>query len=198
MRRTLITAFGLAATINLASGHATSVQAASDVVDVRGVARGGETLKRNVVVWVDAPGSAPPGPKPVLDQRNIDFYPRVLAVQGGSVVEFPNHDRVLHNVFSLHNGKRFDLGMYPTGTVRHVTFDRPGLSRVLCNIHPHMAAYIMAVASPFFAVSGEDGRFTIRGVPRGTYTYHTWCPGGSETTGSATIGPDTVLEVQCR
>ena len=60
----------------------------------------------------------------------------------GTTVDFPNNDRVFHNVFSFRDGKRFDLGMYPIGTLRRVTFDKPGLSRLFCNIHPNMAAYV--------------------------------------------------------
>lgn len=164
--------------------------------DVPGIARVGGKAEANVVVWIDAPN--PPkktGPTPVLDQRNLDFYPHVLAVRVGTVVEFPNHDRVFHNVFSFHHGKQFDLGLYPTGTVKHITLDKPGLSRVFCNIHPHMAAYIMVVDSPYFAVSDERGAFTIRGLAPGTYTYHAWRPGGTEMTGSAAIDPSTPLEI---
>ena len=61
---------------------------------------------------------------------------------GRDAVEMPNSDRVFHNVFSFHDGKRFDLGLYPVGTARLVTFDRPGVSRIFCNIHPNMAAYV--------------------------------------------------------
>ena len=127
----------------------------------------------------------------MLDQRNLTFSPHVLAVRVGTTVEFPNRDRVFHNVFSFHDGKRFDLGMYPVGTVRHVTFGKPGLSRIFCNIHPNMAAYVMAVDSGYFAVSDASGRFVIAAVPPGTYTYHAWRPGGATLTGSAIVDGDT-------
>jgi plastocyanin len=189
MRHALIALLCLAGTV-----HAIG----PDVRDVHGTARVGGKPAANVVLWFDAP-QAPRelGTMPVLDQRNMDFCPRVLAVRVGTVVEFPNHDRVFHNVFSFHNGKKFDLGLYPTGTVKHITFDKPGISRVQCNIHPQMAAYIMAVDSPYFAVSDKDGNFTIRGLPAGTHKYHVWRPGGTETTGSASIDPSTPLEIPC-
>ena len=76
----------------------------------------------------------------------------------------PNSDRVFHNVFSFHDGKRFDLGLYPVGTRQLVTFDAPGVSRIFCNIHPNMAAYVVAVDSAFFAVTDAEGRFAIAGV----------------------------------
>ncbi len=93
----------------------------------------------------------------VLDQRNLSFTPHVLAVQVGTTVKFPNDDRVFHNVFSFHDGHKFDLGLYPVGAVKQVPFDRPGLSRIFCNIHPKMAAYVMVVDTPYFAVSDQAG-----------------------------------------
>jgi plastocyanin len=196
MRRIFITALCFTAVVNW-PGFWSSAVAKASTSDIRGIARVGDKPERNVVVWVDAPGvSREIDSKPMLDQRNFSFYPHVLAVQVGSTVEFPNHDRSFHNVFSFHNGKRFDLGIYPTGTVRRITFDKPGVSMVFCNIHPQMAAYIMAVDSPYFAVSDETGAFTIRGVPSGTLTYHAWRPGGSVITGSATTNAETSLEVR--
>ena len=142
-----------------------------------------------VIVWLDAPGAPrfAQTKRVTLDQRSLSFNPRVLAVRVGTSVDFPNSDKVFHNVFSFRDGKKFDLGMYPAGTSRPIVFDRPGLSRVFCNIHPHMAAYVMAVDSPYFAVTDEQGAFTIPSVPAGTYTYHAWRPGGETLTDSVTV-----------
>ena len=164
--------------------------------DIHGIALVGNRPQANVVVWIDAQSASPIESNAVLEQRNLDFYPRVLAVRVGSVVKFPNYDRVFHNVFSFHNGKKFDLGLYPTGTVRNVTFDRPGVSRLFCNIHPHMAAYVVAVDSSFIAISDADGRFTIPGVPSGTYTYQAWRAGGPPLKDSADMTPGTRLEIR--
>lgn len=166
--------------------------------DLRGTARAGERPEPNAVVWLDAPNAPSPSqsPKIVLDQRNLNFSPHVLVVRVGTVVDFPNNDRVFHNVFSFRDGKRFDLGMYPVGTVRRVTFDRPGLSRVFCNIHPNMAAYVMAVDTPYFAAADEAGAFTIAAVAPGTYTYHAWRPGGTTITGASAVDPEKSLDVR--
>ena len=167
--------------------------------DLQGATRAGNRAEPYAVVWLDAPPGSTPAPTShvVLDQRNLDFAPRILAVRVGTVVEFPNNDRVFHNVFSFHDGKRFDLGLYPVGTMKRVTFDHPGLSRIFCNIHPNMAAHIMAVDSPYFTVSDADGRFAIAGVPPGTYTYHAWRPGRADLAGSAVVGPGTAsLEIR--
>jgi plastocyanin len=153
-------------------------QTAQIAADLHGTARIDARPAENVVVWLEAPGAmAAPRGTAVLDQRNLTFSPQVLAVQVGTTVAFPNSDRVFHNVFSFKDGKTFDLGIYPVGATRLVTFDRPGLSRIFCNIHPNMAAYVMAVDTPYFAVSGEDGSFAIPGVPAGAYTYQAWHPG---------------------
>ena len=173
------------------------VAAAPDVA-LQGSARVAARPEANVVVWVDTPNlSSPTGQRPpVLDQRNLQFFPRVLAVQVGTSVEFPNNDRVFHNVFSFRDGKRFDLGLYPIGSVKRVVFDKPGVSRIFCNIHPQMAAYVVAVDSLIFAVSDDAGAFTLRGIPEGTYTYHAWRAGASPLTGTVMIHPGTRLEIQ--
>lgn len=152
---------------------------------------------QHAVIWLAATGApAPPAQKVVLDQRNIAFVPHVLAVRVGTTVEFPNNDKVFHNVFSFRDGKKFDLGMYPKGAVKRIVFDEPGLARLFCNIHPNMAAYVMAIDSPYFAVSSENGTFTISGVPPGTYTYHAWRAGGQPLTGSIRVDGNSPLEIR--
>ncbi|MSO57367.1 MAG: methylamine utilization protein [Acidobacteria bacterium] len=153
---------------------------------------------QDAIVWLDAP-TAPPSVQSspvVLDQRNLAFSPPVLAVRVGTSVDFPNNDRVFHNVFSFHDGKKFDLGMYPAGVrAKTVVFNKPGLSRIFCNIHPHMAAYVMSVDTPYFAVADERGLFTMSAVPPGTYTYHAWRSGGQTLSGTVTVGPTRPLEI---
>ena len=107
----------------------------------------------------------------------------------------PNNDRVFHNVFSFKDGKRFDLGLYPVGTTRVVQFDQPGLSRIFCNIHPTMAAYVLAVDGSRVAVSDGDGRFSMRSVPPGTYEYHLWRPGAEPVRGSVSVAAGRPIEV---
>jgi plastocyanin len=173
---------------------------AAATVGLQGTTRVGARPEPNAVVWLDAPAGTEGlrASGAVLDQRNLEFSPGVLAVRVGTVVQFPNHDRVFHNVFSFHDGKRFDLGLYPVGTVRYVTFDHPGLSRIFCNIHPNMAAYVMALATPYFSVSDENGRFTIADVPAGTYTYHAWRPGRADLTGTVVVDAGRALELEWR
>jgi plastocyanin len=166
--------------------------------ELRGTARAGIHPQANAVVWLEAPNAPPARPDrtPVLDQRNLVFAPHVLAVRIGTKVELPNHDRVFHNVFSYHDGKRFDLGLYPVGASKQVAFDKPGLSRIFCNIHPNMAAYVLVVDSPYFAVTDATGAFTIGSVPPGVYAYHAWRAGGPDIDGTATLSGAAPLEVQ--
>jgi plastocyanin len=153
---------------------------------------------QHAVIWLDAPNAPPPvqTSRIVLDQRNLTFSPHVLAVRVGTTVDFPNNDKVFHNVFSFRDGKKFDLGMYPKGISKRIVFDKPGLARLFCNIHPNMAAYVMAVDTPYFAVSNEQGAFSIDGVPPGTYTYHAWRPGGPPLSGSIIVDGNQALQIQ--
>jgi hypothetical protein len=98
-------------------------------------------------------------------------------------------------VFSFKDGKRFDLGLYPVGTTKVVEFDKPGLSRIFCNIHPTMAAYVLAVDSAHVAVTDAQGRFELGGVPPGTYQYHAWRPGAEIHSGRLTVVPGQPVEV---
>jgi plastocyanin len=112
-----------------------------------------------------------------LDQRRETFVPHVLAITAGTTVEFPNHDRTYHNVFSLSKAKRFDLGRYAAGTSKSVRFDRPGIVRVFCDIHSHMNASILVFGHRFFAVTDDQGRYEIDRVPPGSYLLSAWFEG---------------------
>jgi hypothetical protein len=134
----------------------------------------------NIVLWLTPVGSTPPSPtlpassRPRLVQKNKSFEPHVLVVPVGSVVEFPNRDPFFHNVFSLFDGKRFDLGLYEAGSTRDVVFDKPGISYIFCNIHSEMSAVVIAVSSPYYGISDVRGRVSIPNVPPGRYTLRIW------------------------
>jgi hypothetical protein len=136
----------------------------------------------NVAVWlvpVDHTGVAVPVSgklpnPPQLMQRNKTFEPHVLIVPLGTMVEFPNQDPFFHNIFSLYDGRRFDLGLYESGTKRSVKFDRPGVSFLFCNIHAEMSAVVLSVDTPYFALADRNGNVTIRNVPDGRYQMHVW------------------------
>lgn len=133
----------------------------------------------NVLVWLTPivkPASAPQSPKQVLrlTQHNKSFEPHLLIVPVGAVVQFPNRDPFFHNVFSLFEGKRFDLGLYEAGSTRNVSFDRPGISYIFCNIHAEMSAVVIALDTPYYGISNRKGEIVIQNVPAGHYNMHTW------------------------
>ena len=181
------------ALLALAAGSSTIGGAASG--ELHGVVRADARPVMDAVIWLQAP-NAPVSvtPTPILDQRNLEFLPRVLVVRVGTTVKFPNNDRVFHNVFSFRDGKRFDLGVYPIGAVKYVTFDREGVSRLFCNIHPNMAAYVVSVDSPYFAASDAQGAFTLR-APSGQYSYKVWRAGTALREGRVTVDGVTPLVV---
>jgi hypothetical protein len=106
------------------------------------------------------------------------FTPHLLVVPTGSQVEFPNQDPFFHNVFSLFNGRRFDLGLYESGTSRSVRFDREGASYIFCNIHPEMGAIVLALSTPYYGISGENGVVVLHSVPPGSYRLNVWSENG--------------------
>jgi plastocyanin len=109
-----------------------------------------------------------------LVQRHKTFEPHLLVVQRGSLVQFPNDDPFFHNVFSLFEGKRFDLGLYEAGSTRSVLFDKPGICYLFCNIHPEMSAVIVVLATPYYAVTGRGGQVSISNVVEGRYELQVW------------------------
>ena len=137
--------------------------------------KAGHRLKDSsqAVVWLSPVGATVEPPQqssiPQLVQKNKSFHPSLLVIPAGGKVEFPNHDPFFHNVFSLFEGKRFDLGLYESGTTRFVQFDKPGISFIFCNIHAEMSAVVIALATPYYAVSDAHGDLAIPNVPPGRY-----------------------------
>jgi len=133
----------------------------------------------NVVIWLSPVGTQPsaklvPNHPLRLTQHHKRFEPHLLVVPVGAVVAFPNRDPFFHNVFSLFEGKRFDLGLYEAGTTRNVSFDRPGISYIFCNIHEEMSAVVIALDTPYYGVSNRQGEIVISQVPFGHYIMRAW------------------------
>jgi len=133
-----------------------------------------------------------------LDQRHEQFVPHVLAITVGTIVDFPNNDITFHNVFSLSREKPFDLGRYPAGKTKSVRFDRPGVISVFCDIHSHMSAFILVFNHPYFAITDGDGRFTIPGIPAGTYPVAVWSEAGEAEPQIVTINEGSSIETVFR
>jgi plastocyanin len=178
------------------------------------VTRNGHPVKdaSKAVIWLTPLGITvdPPQQKsseiPQLVQHNKMFEPSLLVVPVGGKVEFPNHDPFFHNVFSLFEGKRFDLGLYESGTTRFVQFDKPGISFIFCNIHAQMSAVVIALATPYYAISDARGDLSIADVPPGRYevqvfhssvapdALHALTREVRVTSGTATLGNFTLAE----
>lgn len=114
--------------------------------------------------------------EPQMSQRDTAFQPHLLAVPAGTSVRFPNDDKFFHNVFSYSKTKRFDLGRYPKGEAKTVTFDSPGAVAVFCEIHKWMRGAIVVLSNPFYATVRDDDSFTIPDVPAGTHKVSVWHP----------------------
>jgi plastocyanin len=135
-----------------------------------------------VVVWlkplnasvVSAAAAEPLSRRPQVIQKNKSFHPHLTVVRVGSIVDFPNRDPFFHNVFSLFDGKRFDLGLYEAGATNSVRFDHVGVSYLFCNIHPEMSAVVVAVDTPYYSISDKSGNVAIGNVPDGKYELHVW------------------------
>jgi plastocyanin len=148
--------------------------------------RSGHRIKDSskLVVWLTPVGNTPAPQAPIqqksqipqLVQKDKMFHPSLLVIPAGGKVEFPNQDPFFHNVFSLFDGKRFDLGLYESGTTRFVQFDKPGISFIFCNIHAQMSAVVIALNTPYFAISDAHGDISINGVVPGRYQMHVFHP----------------------
>ena len=136
------------------------------VVSVEGLSR--EDLKSQISSLKLKPA--------VMDQQDLKFLPHVLPVVAGTAVEFANNDKTFHNVFSSSEAKTFDLGLYSPGRRRSVTFDKSGVVRILCHVHPDMEAYIVVKEHSNFAVTDKRGNYQLSGVPLGKYRVEVWHP----------------------
>ncbi len=142
---------------------------------------GGKHRAVPAVIWLDpmtGMTTAPflPGHYTLL-QKNRTFLPHLQVIPVGSVVAFPNEDPFFHNVFSLFDGKRFDLGLYEAGSSKSVTFSRAGVSYIFCNIHPEMSAVIITLTTPLYAIADADDTLLLQHIPPGEYRLHIWVEG---------------------
>jgi plastocyanin len=145
----------------------------------------------NILVYLaNAPTVSPDlsGAKVVMDQRDLTFFPHVLPILVGTTVQFPNHDKVDHNVFSMSRTKQFSLGLYKPGDIKTVLFDKPGIVELRCDIHAEMAAFILVMKNPYWAMTDAEGHFEIpdpdalehsgipeiKDLPPGKYFLKTW------------------------
>jgi plastocyanin len=134
--------------------------------------------RSHVAIYLEGPPSAPSSSANQITasiaQTHREFQPDLVVIPVGSTVSFPNFDPIFHNVFSLSKPKSFDLGNYPQGETRMVTFGKPGIVFVNCRLHPNMAASIVVSPTPWVTKADGEGRFDLSGVPAGEYTVVAW------------------------
>lgn len=176
----------------LSAGPATAGDIRATVRD-----RDGQPVADAVVVAVPTGGAAVAGNPPgdaEADQRNKEFVPRVVPVQVGTQVHFPNNDNIRHHVYSFSPAKTFELPLYSGTPASPVLFDKPGIVILGCNIHDWMVGYIYVSESPHFAKTGADGKATLASLPGGDYTLRIWHPqleGGEQATMQQLAVPST-------
>jgi plastocyanin len=136
------------------------------------------SLVSNAVVIAKRDGAKleRPSNQAIIDQRDKQFVPYVTAVQVGTSIAFPNKDQIRHHVYSLSPAKKFELPLYAGSPAAPVLFDKEGFVTLGCNIHDWMIAYVAVVATPYFEVTGKDGRAAMKDLPPGKYTVEAWQP----------------------
>ncbi len=156
-----------------------------------------EAQVRDVVVYVTGFSGRAPGALASLDQRDEQFRPRLLPIVAGQSVEFPNRDRIYHNVFSVSPAHAFDLGQYKSSDPpKRERFERPGLVPVYCNIHPHMIAYVAVLENSAYALAAPDGSFSIEGVPPGRHVVRAFSPGAEPVQREVEVAAGGATEVE--
>lgn len=165
--------------IDMSANPACQKAHSKPVVSQEVIVNGNDTLA-NAFVWVKdgVPEGkwAVPGKQAVVDQQGCVYTPHVSGVMVGQSVEFRNSDETNHNIHPLpQQNREWNESQPPKGDPKVKTFDQQEIMiPVKCNIHPWMRAYIGVVRHPFFAVTGEDGSFSIAGLPPGKYTLEAW------------------------
>jgi plastocyanin len=150
------------------------------------------------VVWLEGDFPKPvPAPVTQILQKDLAFVPSLLPVQLGTRVEFPNLDDTYHNIFSFSPPKRFDLGRYRADErpVPSQTFDTAGLVTLRCDIHEHMRALILVLATPHFTVTDGEGRYRLAGLPPGRYVLKAWIDSKTTRTQPVELAAESVLRL---
>jgi len=183
----------------VATGLSADAHGAPGTGDIAGtVLVNGKQPGAGVVVYLEGSYGAPVPPKDhaVIRQREKQFDPPLTVVVRGTTIDFPNEDRVFHNVFSISQAARFDFGLYKSGTSKSVEMKRSGAVDVYCNIHPDMVAKVKVVDNAHYTITDEHGRFRLQGVPAGDVPLVAWVPSGEQATLTVTVKAGGVADVK--
>jgi plastocyanin len=182
----------------VAAGFALDAHGAPSTGEIRGtVTVKGRKTSAGVLVYLEGiPAESAPRARAVIRQRDKQFDPPVTIVVRGTTVDFPNDDKMFHNVFSVSRPARFDLGLYKSGTTKSVEMKRAGTVDVYCNIHSEMIAKVKVLDTAYYATTDEAGRFRIAGVPAGSFPVVAWLPTGEQATATVTVQSGQVADVK--
>jgi plastocyanin len=143
----------------------------------RVIGQNGEGISQAVVFVQALPVGTPLSPdkqSAAMDQINKEFVPGVLPVVIGTEVRFPNRDQIHHHVYSFSRTKNFELPLYKGEDAPPVLFDKTGVVKVGCNIHDWMSGVILVLPTPYYAMTDETGKFSLRDLPSGAYSLACW------------------------
>ena len=164
------------------------------------IVKGGKAKGDNkgAIVYLENVPGTPPVPKDhaIIRQREKQFEPPLSVVVKGTTIDFPNEDKIFHNVFSVSRPARFDLGLYKSGTMKSVEMKRAGTVDVYCNIHPDMIAKVKILENAYYTITGKDGAFKIENVPAGEYPIVAWLATGDEAKGTVKVAAGGAAEVK--
>jgi plastocyanin len=146
---------------------------------------------RNAVLWLEGSEHGKPLKHALIDQKDLTFIPHISVITVGTNVSFPNSDTVYHNVFAEFEAKKFDFGMYPKGTFKTKTFDKPGIVALLCSVHSSMSAYIMVVDTPYYCITDRNGHFKMSDVRDGNYQLRAWHESNQTYKGTLAVAGNT-------
>jgi plastocyanin len=155
------------------------VSAGTLSVDVRDP-QGGALVDAVVYCEPDGHAVATMPSTAIMDQKNKTFVPRVLPVEVGTAVKFPNSDDIQHHVYSFSPAKKFELPLYKGTPANPVVFNTAGIVTLGCNIHDKMNAYIVVLDTPYFEKTEASGHVDFHNLQSGKYTVHVWHPDMSE------------------
>ena len=133
---------------------------------------------RNAVVWLENPPANAAWParleKVEIDQKACVYIPRIVVVPAGGTVDFLNSDRLLHNIHATPSLNVSFNRTQPKNRTIPITFAKPEIVKIVCDLHPWMTSWVVVAAHPFYALTGADGQFVFDNVPPGQYRLQIW------------------------
>jgi plastocyanin len=180
-------------TIDMSEEAACKAKHTGAITDPQVVVKDGKVANVFVYVKNGLPANAsysPPAESAVIDQEGCLYKPRVLGVMAGQNIDIKNSDPVLHNIKAVPKVNRtFNISQPTAGMVSKRKFDRPEqMIPLQCNVHSWMHASVGVMPHPFFATTGDDGKFEIKGLPPGTYEIEAWHEKLGPKTMTVTVG----------